>query len=69
MNTNRCEPKIDYPCPSVYKLIGRNLDDLNQAIVKIIGAREHTVTLSQAAGRGLPCLNVTVTVKSESVPP
>jgi uncharacterized protein len=66
MDTNGCKPKIDYPCRWVYKLIGRNLDDLNRAITEIIGASEHTVTLSRSSkGGAYHCLNVTIVVESE----
>jgi uncharacterized protein len=66
MDTNGCKPKIDYPCPWLYKLIGRDLDDLKRAISEIIGEREHTVALSRSSkGGAYHCLNVTVTVGSE----
>jgi putative lipoic acid-binding regulatory protein len=68
MGTNGCKPKIDYPCRWSYKVIGRDLDELNRAIAEIIGADEHTVTLSRSSkGGAYHCLNLTVTVESEPV--
>jgi len=66
MDTNGCKPKIDYPCRWCYKVIGRDLDDLNRAIAEVIGASEHTVTHSRSSkGGAYHCLNVTITVESE----
>ena len=68
MNTNGCKPKIDYPCSWSYKVIGRDLEDLHGAIAEVIGGSEHTVTLSRSSkGGAYHCLNVTITVESESV--
>jgi uncharacterized protein len=68
MNGNGCKPKIDYPCRWSYKVIGRDLEELNRAIAEVIGGSEHTVTLSRSSkGGAYHCLNVTMTVESESV--
>jgi uncharacterized protein len=68
MDADGCKPKIEYPCPWVYKVIGRDLEELNRAIVEVIGGSEHTVALSRTSkGGAYRCLNVTITVASEPV--
>ncbi len=68
MNDNDCKPKIDYPCPWVYKVIGRNPDSLKGAIAEVLGQIPHTVTPSHTSRSGAyHSLNVALTVESESV--
>ncbi len=68
MDANGCKPKIDYPCPWVYKVMGRDLEELNRAIAEVIGGSEHTVTPSRSSkGGAYHCLNVTVNVESEAI--
>jgi putative lipoic acid-binding regulatory protein len=68
MNDNECKPKIDYPCPWVYKLIGRDLERLTGAIAEVFGESRHTVTPSHTSKHGAyHCLNVATTVDSEAV--
>jgi len=63
-----CRPKIDYPCPWVYKVIGRDLEGLSRAIAEVLGECQHTVTPSHASKSGAyHCLNVCLTVDSEAV--
>jgi uncharacterized protein len=68
MSENDCKPKIDYPCSWTYKVIGRDVEELNRAIAEVVGQTEHAVTCSRASkGGAYQCLNVTVTVESEAV--
>jgi uncharacterized protein len=68
MDENECRPKIDYPCPWVYKVIGRDLEDLTCAVAEVLGAYCHTVTPSHTSRNGAyHCLNVAMTVDSEAV--
>ncbi len=68
MNGKGCKPQIDYPCRWSYKVIGRNREDLNRAIAEVMGTSEHAVVPSRSSSGGAyHCLNVTVTVESETV--
>jgi putative lipoic acid-binding regulatory protein len=68
MNENECKPLIDYPCPWIYKVIGRDPDGLRCAIAEIMKGSEHTVTPSRSSKTGsYHCLNVEMTVESEPV--
>ena len=68
MDDNECKPRIDYPCFWVYKVIGRDLEELRSAIAEILKGCEHTVTPSRSSkGGAYHCLNVEMTVESESV--
>jgi putative lipoic acid-binding regulatory protein len=68
MNDTDCKPKFDYPCPWVYKVIGRDLEGLNSAISEALGQTPHTVTPSHTSRSGAyHSLNVALTVESESV--
>jgi uncharacterized protein len=68
MNGNGCRPRIDYPCRWSYKVIGRDLEELKEAIAEVLGGSEHTVALSRSSkGGAYHCLNVTIAVESEPV--
>ena len=68
MSEEGCKPKIDYPCCWTYKVIGRDLEELNRAIAEVVGGNEHTVAFSRTSkGGAYRCLNVTITVESEPV--
>jgi putative lipoic acid-binding regulatory protein len=68
MTEKDCKPKIDYPCPWAYKVIGRDLESLTLAIAEVIGETPHTVTPSHTSRSGAyHCLNVAVTVDSEAL--
>jgi hypothetical protein len=63
-----CRAKIDYPCPWVYKVIGRDRDILVLAIAEVLAGLAHTVTPSRSsAGGTYHCLNVATTVDCEAV--
>jgi putative lipoic acid-binding regulatory protein len=68
MNENECKPRIDYPCPWIYKVIGRDPEGLRCAIAEVMKGSEHTVTPSRSSKAGsYHCLNVELTVESEQV--
>ncbi len=67
MNENECKPLIHYPCLWIYKVIGRDLEELRCAIAEVMKGSEHTVTPSRSSKAGsYHCLNVEITVESES---
>jgi putative lipoic acid-binding regulatory protein len=67
MDENECKPKIDYPCPWVYKMIGRDLDRLRSAAAEVLSGCAHTATPSRSSKKGAyHCLNVETTVESEA---
>jgi len=68
MNEDECKPEIAYPCRWVYKVIGRDLNLLHSAVAEVLSGRSYAVTPSRSSKRGAyHCLNVEITVKSESV--
>jgi putative lipoic acid-binding regulatory protein len=68
MNENECKPRIDYPCPWIYKVIGRDPEGLRCAIAEVMKGSVHTVTPSRSSKTGsYHCLNVEMTVESEPV--
>jgi putative lipoic acid-binding regulatory protein len=68
MNENECKPLIDYPCPWIYKVIGRDPEGLRCAIAEVMKGSEHTITPSRSSKAGsYHCLNVELTVESEAV--
>lgn len=67
MVLNGCERKVElvYPCPWVYKIIGRGEDELRAAIAEIVQARECLVSLSNSSSGGkYLCLDVELVVVS-----
>jgi len=46
------QPKIDYPCPWEYALIGASEALIRQAILETLGETEHTLTPSHASATG-----------------
>jgi putative lipoic acid-binding regulatory protein len=67
MDDNGCKPRIDYPCPWGYKVIGRDRDLLSSAIAEVLAGCAHTVTPAHSSkGGAYHCLNVETTVGSEA---
>ncbi len=59
-------PKIEYPCPWGYKVIGVDVELLRSAIAEVIQERPHTVTPSSRSLTGkYHCLDVELVVTSE----
>jgi len=68
MNEDKCKPEIAYPCRWVYKVIGRDLGLLHSAVEEVLTGRNYSVTPSKSSkGGAYHCLNVDMTVESESV--
>jgi len=64
---NDCKQKVElaYPCPWVYKIIGREQEELRAAIVEVVQARECLVSLSNSSSGGkYLCLDVELVVVS-----
>ena len=64
---NGCKRKVElvYPCPWVYKIIGREEGELRAAIADIIQARECLISLSNfSSGGKYLCLDVELVVVS-----
>ena len=67
MADNDCKPKIDYPGPWGYKVIGRDRELLCKAVAEVMAGCVHTVTPSRSSKGGTYCsLNVETTVESEA---
>lgn len=67
MLLNGCKQKVEleYPCSWVYKVIGREQEELHTAIAEVIQARECLVTLSNSSSGGkYLCLDVELVVVS-----
>ena len=67
MLLNGCKQKVEltYPCPWVYKIIGREQGELRAAIAEVVQARECLVSLSHASSGGkYLCLDVELVVVS-----
>ena len=61
-----CKAIIDYPCQWLYKVIGSDHEQLQQAIKKIIADTPCEITLSNSSSSGkYLCLNLEITVQSE----
>jgi uncharacterized protein len=64
---NECKPDITYPCPWVYKVIGRNPELLRSAVAEILSGQTYSAIPSRSSkGGAYHCLNVETTVGSES---
>ncbi|HIJ90696.1 MAG: DUF493 domain-containing protein [Desulfobulbaceae bacterium] len=67
MLLNQCKRKVEleYPCPWVYKIIGREQEELRAAIAEVVQARECLVSLSNSSSGGkYLCLDVELVVVS-----
>lgn len=67
MLLNGCKRKVEleYPCPWVYKVIGREQEELRGAIAEVVQARQCLVTVSNSSSGGkYLCLDVELVVVS-----
>lgn len=48
----QAKPDIDYPCPWLFKVIGFNKQEIDLAIVEVVGEIPFTVTDSKASSGG-----------------
>ena len=61
------KPKIDYPCPWLFKVIGGEREALVAAIAEVLGERQHLLTYSNCSSSGkYHSFNLEVVVESES---
>ena len=66
MDSDRQKPVLEYPCPWVYKVIGRDRGIMEEAIRQITQGCACTITLSNASRKGnYLCLNLETTVDRE----
>lgn len=64
---NDCRQKVElaYPCPWVYKIIGKEQEELRAAIAEVVQARECLVSLANSSSGGkYLCLEVELVVAS-----
>ncbi|MFH1020788.1 MAG: DUF493 domain-containing protein [Pseudomonadota bacterium] len=67
MLLNDCKRKVElaYPCQWVYKVIGREQEELRLAIAEVVQARECLVSLSNSSSGGkYLCMDVEAVVLS-----
>jgi len=61
-----CKATITYPCQWLYKVIGRNEEELRLALAEIIIHPASDISYSNSSSKGkYLCLNVEVTVQNE----
>lgn len=64
--TSECKPEISYPCPWVYKVIGRDLGLLQGVVEEVLSGQAYSTVPSRSSkGGAYHCLNVELTVESE----
>lgn len=65
LNGCRRKVELEYPCPWVYKILGREQGELREAIAEVVQARECLVSLSNSSSGGkYLCLDVELVVVS-----
>ena len=65
LNHDKQKLDLEYPCPWVFKLIGREQNELQGAIAEVVQARECLVSLSNSSSGGkYLCLDVELIVVS-----
>lgn len=59
------QPLIEYPCSWEYKIIGKNIDELEDAVKTVVGGDEYILQQSHSSATGkYHCLNLQIVVKS-----
>jgi uncharacterized protein len=62
-----CRPALAYPCPWVYKIIGRDLGQLRNAAAEVLSGQTYSAIPSRSSkGGAYHCLNIETRVGSES---
>lgn len=60
------QPNIDYPCRWVFKLFGKDMDLLREAVGRIMPAESYSLTLSRSSRHDkYHCMNLELTVVSD----
>lgn len=63
----RTKPDIAYPCPWLFKVIGRGREAVAAAIVEVVGEAEHLCSYSHSSRCGkYSSFNLELLVESES---
>jgi putative lipoic acid-binding regulatory protein len=63
----RRKPKIDYPCPWLFKVIGGDREAVRTAIAAVVGETPHTlVSANVSSGRRYHSFNLELLVESEA---
>lgn len=68
MTTEGCQtkPKIDYPCPWLFKVIGFDRQEIEQVIAEVVGGVPFTITASKVSSGGkYQSVNLEMEVTSE----
>ncbi|MEN8142330.1 MAG: DUF493 domain-containing protein [Thermodesulfobacteriota bacterium] len=52
INDCQAKPRIDYPCPWLFKVIGFEMDEIEKAIGEVLGDAVVTVSASKASSSG-----------------
>jgi uncharacterized protein len=67
-NISEGKAQVDYPCSWVYKVIGKDQQQVRQAIAEIIQERRCIITRSNSSKSGkYHCLNVELVVQNEEL--
>ena len=65
-NSSNCKARIDYPCQWLYKVIGKDQEELQAAFAEIAGHKSCNISHSNTSSKGkYLCLNLELTVESE----
>ena len=66
-NNGKRKPHLDYPCAWVYKIIGRDREEMTSAVAEIVRDRKYKLSPSRSSETGkYHCLNLELTVEGES---
>jgi putative lipoic acid-binding regulatory protein len=58
---------LEYPCPWVYKIIGPDKDEMQNAVAEVIRDCKYKISHSRSSETAkYHCLNVELTIESES---
>lgn len=61
------KPKIDYPCPWLFKVIGVGRGEVTAAIAEVVGEAEHLVSCANSSSGGkYHSFNLELVVESEA---
>jgi putative lipoic acid-binding regulatory protein len=59
--------RLEYPCPWVYKIIGPDKDEMQNAVAEVIRDCKYKISHSRSSETAkYHCLNVELTIESES---
>jgi uncharacterized protein len=68
LNLEREQPKIDYPCTWVYKVIGSDFDSLKQAVSQVLQNKQYQSEESNVSSKGsYVSVKVELVVENEDI--